>query len=166
LHSNLVILLNSAFRHYDLVSSRIGPHINWHGKYSTHLFVYQETEAVARFCRRFLELSCTRDAVSYQRFTVNTASRSPQVGAAVYDSLFAGAARSLETYLRANKLTNHAARDAELLLALTVTGPIMRLLYGADEPCSGLPEDNGHLQTWTWGGYGMRSDSSHQGGKA
>src|ERR1700748_534951 len=51
-------------------------------------------EAVALFCRRFVELACWRDAVGYQRVTLAAAARSPAIARAVYDTVYAGACQS------------------------------------------------------------------------
>jgi AcrR family transcriptional regulator len=98
-------------------------------------------EAVALFCGRFLELVCWRDAVGYQRVTLAAAAQSPAIAKAVYDTLYAEACRSLAAYLRTRKLTRSPEQDAELLLSATTGGPVIRHLYGVDEPCADLPGD-------------------------
>ena len=60
---------------------------------------------------------------------------------AVYETMFAGACQSLAAYLRGRKLTRNPERDAELLLAATTSWPVIRHLYGVDEPCSDVPND-------------------------
>jgi AcrR family transcriptional regulator len=98
-------------------------------------------EAVALFCGRFLELVCWRDAVGYQRVTLAAAAQSPAIAKAVYDTLYAEACRSLAAYLRTRKLTRGPEQDAELLLSATTGGPVIRHLYGVDEPRADLPGD-------------------------
>jgi AcrR family transcriptional regulator len=104
------------------------------------VYATEPTEAVALFCGRFLELMCSRDAVGYQRVALAAAARTPAVARAVYDTLFAEACRSLAAYLRARKLTRGPERHAELLLAATTGGPVIRHLYGVDEPCADAPD--------------------------
>ncbi len=99
-------------------------------------------EAVALFCARFVELSCWRDAVAYQRVTLAAAARTPGISAAVYDALFAGASRSLSVYLRAHKLTRTPDRDAELVLAAACWTPVMRHLFGVEPPNPEPPSES------------------------
>lgn len=103
-------------------------------------YAAEPVEAVALFCGRFLELVSWRDAVSYQRFALAAAGRSPATARAVYDTLFAEACRSLAAYLRARKLTRGPEQHAELLLAAATGGPVIRHLYGVDEPGAELPD--------------------------
>jgi hypothetical protein len=84
---------------------------------------------------------CWRDAVGYQRVTLAAAAQSPAIAKAVYDTLYAEACRSLAAYLRTRKLTRSPEQDAELLLSATTGGPVIRHLYGVDEPCADLPGD-------------------------
>ncbi len=74
-------------------------------------------------------------AISASRLA--SAARSPAIARAVYDTMYAGACRSLAAYLRTRKLTRNPEQDAELLLAATTGGPVIRHLYGVDEPCCG-----------------------------
>ena len=105
------------------------------------VYAAEPVEAVALFCGRFLELVCWRDAVGYQRVTLAAAAQSPAIAKAVYDTLYAEACRSLAAYLRARKLTRAPEQDAELLLSATTGGPVIRHLYGVDEPRADLPGD-------------------------
>jgi AcrR family transcriptional regulator len=98
-------------------------------------------EAVALYCGRFVELLCWRDAVGYQRAALAAAARSPAIAKAVYDTLFAEACRSLAAYLHARKLTRSPEQDAELLLSATTGGPVIRHLYGVDDPSGDVPGD-------------------------
>jgi AcrR family transcriptional regulator len=106
---------------------------------SPDVYAAEPVEAVALFCGRFLELVCWRDAVGYQRVALAAVARAPAITAAVYDTLFTEARRSLTGYLRASKLTRDPEQDAELLLAATTGGPVIRHLYGVDEPCPDPP---------------------------
>jgi AcrR family transcriptional regulator len=108
---------------------------------SPEVYADEPVEAVALFCGRFLELVSWRDAVGYQRVALAAATRSPAIAKAVYGTLFAEACRSLAAYLRAHKLTRGPEQHAELLLWATTGGPIIRHLYGVDEPCADLPDD-------------------------
>jgi AcrR family transcriptional regulator len=105
------------------------------------VYAAEPIEAVALFCARFLELVCWRDAVGYQRVTLAAAAQSPAIAKAVYDTLYAEACRSLAAYLRARKLTRGPEQDAELLLSATTGGPVIRHLYGVEEPSADLPGD-------------------------
>jgi AcrR family transcriptional regulator len=98
-------------------------------------------EAVALFCGRFVELTCWRDAVGFQRVALAAATRTPVVARAVYDTLFAEACRSLAAYLRARKLTRNPELHAEFLLAATTWGPVMRHLYAVDDAWAEPPGD-------------------------
>jgi AcrR family transcriptional regulator len=110
------------------------------GKLRTpEVYAAEPVEAVTRFCGRFVELACWRDAVGYQRATLASVARSPAIARAVYDTLFAGAYVSLAAYLRARKLSRSPEQDAELLLAATTGGPVIRHLYGVDEPSADPP---------------------------
>jgi AcrR family transcriptional regulator len=109
---------------------------------SPDVYAVDPVEAIALFCGRFVELVCWRDAVGYQRVALAEAARSPAIAAAVYETLFAEACRSLAAYLRTRKLTRSPERDAELLLSATTGGPVIRHLYGVDEPCADLPGDD------------------------
>src|SRR5262249_20316334 len=93
----------------------------------------EPVEAVARFCGRFVELVCWRDAVGYQRVALAAAAKSPAIARAVYDTVYAGSCRSLAAYLRARE------QDAELILSAATGGPVVRHLYGVDEPCADPP---------------------------
>ncbi len=108
---------------------------------SPDAYASEPVEAVAIFCGRFVELTCWRDAIGYQRIALAAAARSPAIARAVYETLFAGACQTLAAYLRTHKLTRNPERDAELLLAATTWGPVMRHLYGVDEPCPDVPND-------------------------
>jgi AcrR family transcriptional regulator len=99
----------------------------------------EPVEAVARFCGRFVELVCWRDALGYQRVALAAASKSPAIARAVYDTVFAGSCRSLAAYLRVRKLTRTPEQDAELVLSAATGGPVIRHLYGVDEPCADPP---------------------------
>jgi AcrR family transcriptional regulator len=109
---------------------------------SPEAYAAEPAEAVTLFCGRFVELTCWRDAIGYQRMALAAAARSPTMARAVYETMFAGACQSLAAYLRARKLTRNAERDAELLLAATTSWPVIRHLYGADEPCPDVPSDH------------------------
>ncbi len=98
-------------------------------------------EAVTLFCGRFLELVCWRDAVGYQRVTLAAASRSPAMARAVYDTVYAGACRSLAKYLRARKLIRNPDPHAELLLWAATGSAVMRHLYGVDECRDNAPDE-------------------------
>jgi AcrR family transcriptional regulator len=108
---------------------------------SPDVYAAEPVEAVALFCGRFVELVCWRDAVGYQRVTLSAAARSPAIAGAVYDTLYAEACRSLAAYLRGRKLTRNPERHAELLLSATTGGPVIRHLFGVDEPRADLPDD-------------------------
>jgi AcrR family transcriptional regulator len=108
---------------------------------SPDVYAAEPVEAVALFCGRFLELVSWRDAVGYQRVALAAAARSPAIARAVYDTLFAETCRALASYLLARKLTRSPEQHAELLLWATTGGPVLRHLYGVDEPCADLPED-------------------------
>ncbi len=108
---------------------------------SPEVYAAEPVEAVALFCGRFLELACWRDAVGYQRVTLAAAARFPAIAKAVHDTLFAEACRSLATYLRARELTRGPERHAELLLSATTGATVIRHLYGVDDPCADLPDD-------------------------
>jgi AcrR family transcriptional regulator len=108
---------------------------------SPDAYAAEPVEAVALFCGRFVELVCWRDAVGYQRVTLSAAARSPAIAGAVYDTLYAEACRSLAAYLRGRKLTRNPERHAELLLSATTGGPVIRHLFGVDEPRADLPDD-------------------------
>jgi AcrR family transcriptional regulator len=114
---------------------------------SPDAYADESVEAVALFCGRFVELVCWRDAVGYQRVALAAAARSPAIARAVYETLFAQACRVLAAYLRARKLTRSPEPHAELLLAATTGGPVIRHLYGVDEPCADVPQD-GCIGTW------------------
>jgi AcrR family transcriptional regulator len=108
---------------------------------SPDAYAAEPVEAVALFCGRFLELVCWRDAVGYQRVTLVAAARSPAIARAVYETVFAEACRSLAGYLRTRKLTRSPDQQAELLLSATTGGPVIRHLYGVEEPCAEVPDD-------------------------
>jgi hypothetical protein len=108
---------------------------------SPDVYAAEPVEAVALFCGRFVELVCWRDAVGYQRVTLAAAGRSPAIARSVYDTLYAEACRSLAGYLRTRKLTRGAEQHAELLLSATTGGPVIRHLFGVDEPRADLPDD-------------------------
>jgi AcrR family transcriptional regulator len=114
---------------------------------SPDAYAGEPVEAVTLFCGRFVELTCWRDAVGYQRVALAAAARSPAIARAVYGTLFAEACRSLATYLRARKLTRTPEHHAELLLAATTGGPVIRHLYGVDEPRADVPDGE---TTGTW----------------
>jgi AcrR family transcriptional regulator len=114
---------------------------------SPDAYADEPAEAVALFCGRFVELVCWRDAVGYQRVALAAAAHSPAIARAVYDTVFAEACRALAAYLRARKLTRSPEQHAELLLAATTGGPVIRHLYGVDEPCADVPGDKG-IRTW------------------
>jgi AcrR family transcriptional regulator len=108
---------------------------------SPDVYAAEPVEAVALFCGRFVELVCWRDAVGYQRVALAAAARSPAIAGAAYDTVFAEACRSLAAYLRARKLTRSPEQDAEFLLSATTGGPVIRHLYGVEDPCADLPGD-------------------------
>jgi AcrR family transcriptional regulator len=114
---------------------------------SPDAYAEEPVEAVALFCGRFVELVCWRDAVGYQRVAVAAAARSPAIARAVYDTVFAEACRVLAAYLRTRKLTRNPQQRAELVLAATTGGPVIRNLYGVDEPCAGVPDEKS-IGTW------------------
>jgi AcrR family transcriptional regulator len=114
---------------------------------SPEAYSAEPVEAVALFCGRFVELTCWRDAVGFQRVALAAAARSPAIARAVYDTLFAEACRSLAAYLRTRKLTRSPEQHAELLLSAATGGPVIRHLYGVDEPCADVPGDE-TLGTW------------------
>jgi AcrR family transcriptional regulator len=104
-------------------------------------YAAEPVEAVALFCGRFVELVCWRDAIGFQRVCLAAAARSPATARAVYDILFAEACRILAEYLRARKLTRSPEQHAELILAAAAGGPVIRHLYGVDEPRSDVPDE-------------------------
>jgi AcrR family transcriptional regulator len=114
---------------------------------SPDAYADEPVEAVALFCGRFVELTCWRDAVGFQRVALAAAARSPAIAGAVYDTLYAGACRSLAAYLRARKLTRSPELHAELLLSVAIGGPVIRHLFGVDEPCADAPGEEG-VGTW------------------
>jgi AcrR family transcriptional regulator len=107
---------------------------------SPEVYSAEPVEAVALFCGRFLELVSWRDAVGYQRVALASAARSPAIAHAVYNTLFAEACRSLAAYLRARKLTRSPKLHAELVLSVATGGPVIRHLFGVDEPCADPPD--------------------------
>ena len=114
----------------------------FHGKLrSPDVYADDPVGAVALFCGRFLELMCWRDPICYQRITLAAAARSPAIAKAVYDTLYAEACRSLALYLRTRKLTSRPEQHAELLLSATTGGPVIRHLFGVDDPHPDLPDD-------------------------
>ena len=114
----------------------------FHGKLqSPDVYAAEPVEAVALFCGRFVELMCWRDPIGYQRVALAAAARSPAIARAVYDTLFAEACRSLAAYLHARDLTSTPELHAELLLAATTGGPVIRHLYGVEAPSPDLPDD-------------------------
>jgi AcrR family transcriptional regulator len=117
---------------------------------SPDVYAAEPVEAVALFCGRFVELLCWRDAVGYQRVALAAAARSPAIARAVYNTLFAGACQSLAAYLRSRRLTRSPERHAEVVLAAATGGPVIRHLYGVDEPCADVPADEG-IGTWVDG---------------
>jgi AcrR family transcriptional regulator len=106
---------------------------------SPDVYAAEPVEAVALFCGRFLELVCWRDAVGFQRVALAAAARSPAIARAVYDTVFAEACRVLAAYLRTRKLTRSPEQHAEMLLAAATGGPLIRHLYGVDDPCPDPP---------------------------
>jgi len=104
-------------------------------------YAAEPVEAVTLFCGRFLELVCWRDAVGYQRVALAAAARSPANAKAVHDTLFAEACRVLAAYLRTRKLARRPEQHAELLLAATTGGAVIRHLYGVDDPRPDLPDE-------------------------
>src|SRR6516165_7354481 len=106
---------------------------------SPDVYAAEPVEAIALFCGRFLELVCWRDAVGYQRVALAAAARSPAIARAVYDTVFAEACRALADYLRTRKLTRSPEQHAEMLLAAATGGPLIRHLYGVDDPCTDPP---------------------------
>jgi AcrR family transcriptional regulator len=106
---------------------------------SPEAYAAEPVEAVALFCGRFVELVCWRDAIGYQRVALTAAARSPAIAKAVYDTLFAEACRSLAAYMHNRKLMRNPEMHAEFLLAATTGGPVVRHLYGVDEPCAEPP---------------------------
>ena len=125
---------------------------------SPDAYAAEPVEAVALFCGRFVELACWRDAVGYQRVTLAAVAQSPAIARAVYDTLFAGTCRSLADYLHARKLTRNPEKDAELVLSAATGGPVIRHLYGVDEPSADLPGDEmvGTRVHW-WQGSELRA---------
>ena len=114
----------------------------FHGKLGgPDAYAAEPVEAVALFCARFLELATWRDVVAYQRLALSVAARSPGSGASVHDTLHAEARRSLAAYLRARGLTDRPEVQAEWLLAATTGGPVLRHLFGVDDPPPDLPDD-------------------------
>jgi AcrR family transcriptional regulator len=114
----------------------------FHGKLrSPDVYAAEPAEAVALFCGRFLELLCWTDGVGYQRVALAAAARAPATAKAVYDTVFAEACRSLAAYLRTRKLVRGPEQHAELLLSAATGGPVIRHLYGVDEPSPDLPDD-------------------------
>jgi len=114
---------------------------------SPDAYADEPVEAIALFCGRFMELVCWRDAVGFQRVALAAAARSPAIARAVYDTMFAEACRALAAYLLARKLTRNPDQQAELLLSATTGGPVIRHLYGVDEPCGDIP---GRDSIGTW----------------
>jgi AcrR family transcriptional regulator len=108
---------------------------------SPDAYAAEPVEAVALFCGRLVELVCWRDAIGYQRVALAAAARSPAIARVVYDTLFAEACRCLAAYLRARKLTRSPEQHAEVLLWAATGGPVIRHLYGVDEPCADAPGD-------------------------
>jgi AcrR family transcriptional regulator len=107
---------------------------------SPEVYSAEPVEAVALFCGRLLELVSWRDSVGFQRVALAAASRSPAIASVVYDTLFAEASRLLAAYLRTRKLTRSPEQHAEILLSATIGGPVIRHLYGVDEPCADPPD--------------------------
>ena len=108
---------------------------------SPEAYAAEPVEAVTLFCGRFVELTCWRDAIGYQRMALAAAARSPAMARAVYETLFAGACRSLAAYLcpQADPQPGSGRRTppgGDDLVAR------VRHLYGVDEPCSDVPDDH------------------------
>jgi AcrR family transcriptional regulator len=114
---------------------------------SPDVYADEPVEAVTLFCGRFVELVCWRDAVGYQRVALAAAARTPAIARAVYDTLFAEACRVLAAYLRAHKLSRSPEQHAELLLSATTGGPVIRHLYGVDQPRADVPHGES-IGTW------------------
>jgi AcrR family transcriptional regulator len=108
---------------------------------SPEVYADEPVEAVALFCGRFVELVCWRDSVGFQRVALASAGKSPAIARAVYDTVFAEACRSLAVYLRARKLTRSPEQHAELVLSAATGGLVIRHLYGVDEPCADVPDE-------------------------
>jgi len=127
----------------DDVAARAGttkPTVYAHFQSKDELFAAVVEYIRGLFCGRFVELTCWRDAVGYQRVALAAAGRSPIIARAVYDTLFAEACRSLAGYLGARKLTRTPNQDAELVLAAATGGPVIRHLFGVDDPCPDPPD--------------------------
>jgi AcrR family transcriptional regulator len=101
----------------------------------------EPVEAVALFCGRFLELVSWRDAIGYQRAALAAAAKTPAMGKAVYETMFAESCRALAAYLRTRKLTRSPEQDAELVLSATIGGTVIRHLYGVSDPSPDHPDD-------------------------
>lgn len=99
----------------------------------------EPVEAIALFCARFLELMCWRDPVGYQRVALAAAARSPELARSVHATLHGEARAALAAYLADRRLTPTPDRDADLLLAATTAGPILRHLFGVDAPADDRP---------------------------
>lgn len=101
----------------------------------------EPAEAVALFCGRHLELVTWADAVALQRAALSAAAAgSPTMARAVHEAMFAEPGRSLAAYLRRRKLAPSPVRTADLILSATAGGPVLRHLFGADDPRAGLPD--------------------------
>ncbi len=100
----------------------------------------EPVEAVTLFCCRYLELVSWRDGIALQRAALTAANRSLTMARAVYDALFAEAGRCLTAYLRTRHLVPDPDRHASLILSATTGGPVIRHLFGIDEPSAGLPD--------------------------
>ena len=106
---------------------------------SPDAYAADPVEAVALFCGRFLELACWRDAIGYQRATLVAAAQTPALARSVYETWHAEAGRILAAYLRDRGLTPCPEDQAELLLSATAGRPVIRHLFGVDEPAPDLP---------------------------
>jgi hypothetical protein len=63
------------------------------------------------------------------------------IARAVYDTVFAEGCRVLAAYLRASKLSRIPEQHAELVLAATTGGTVIRHLYGVDESLADVPDE-------------------------
>lgn len=126
---------------YSRPSSNWSKACSWGSLEDPDAYATDPVEAVTLFCGRFLELVCWRDAVGYQRVALAAAAHTPANAKAVYDTIYAGACRILAAYIRSRKLTRHPEQHAGLLLSAATGGAVLRHLYGVDEPCPNLPDE-------------------------
>lgn len=93
-------------------------------------FAGEPIEGVTRFCGHIIDLMSWQDGLGFHRLVIANATRSPEIGAEVYNALFGAAVNALAVYLESNMLSKKPTDDAERLLSATVGARLLRYLYG------------------------------------